>query len=214
MQSQANSTELIAQSLLEVNAVFLRPQDMFTWSSGIKSPIYCDNRITLAYPELRNSIRDYFINLINSNFPQADLIAGVATAGIPQAAIIADHMNLPLAYVRSKNKDHGRTNLIEGQIKKGAKAIVIEDLISTGGSSINAIENLQAAGVEVLGLLAIFSYNLPLADKQLAALGIPVHSLSNYDVLIKIALKKKLINENDFEVLNNWRSTLITNTAS
>jgi orotate phosphoribosyltransferase len=205
MQLQSDSAELIASSLLDIQAVFLRPEQMFTWSSGIKSPIYCDNRITLAYPELRKQIRDLFIEIIRHGFPNTNLIVGVATAGIPQAALLADHLDLPLAYVRSKGKDHGRANLIEGQINSGAKAIIVEDLISTGASSLNAIQALESAGVEVLALLAIFTYNLPIATQKINT---PIYTLSNYDSLIKVALSRNIINTDDLASLQEWKSTV------
>ena len=160
MKASLDVSKDIAKALLDSKAVFLRPNDLFTWASGIKSPIYCDNRLTLSYPKIRDLVKKSFVEMIMSKFPAAEYIAGVATAGIPQATLIADEMNLPLVYVRSGAKDHGRTNQIEGHIEPGAKVVVIEDLISTGGSAINAMHTLQDAGADVLGLLAIFDYQL------------------------------------------------------
>lgn len=206
MTTKSNTSEFIAEQLLQIQAVFLRPDNMFTWSSGIKSPIYCDNRITLAYPELRTLIKNEFCKLIQEKFPETNLIAGVATAGIPQAALVADQLQLPLAYVRSSSKDHGRNNLIEGQIQPGSKAVVIEDLISTGGSSVAVIDNLKAAGVDVLGLVSIFSYNLPKAKNKLSQT--KYYSLSDYDTLIKVALSNKLITTKDVETLETWKESM------
>lgn len=146
-----NRSEQIAAQLLEIEAVFLSPEDPFTWASGIKSPIYCDNRVSLSYPKARDLIRDSFVELIQEQYPGLDAVAGVATAGIPHASLIADKMQLPMCYVRSSSKDHGRTNQIEGKLKHGAKLVVVEDLISTGGSSLKAVEALKEAGFEVLG---------------------------------------------------------------
>lgn len=199
--------KLIAEKLLEIEAIFLRPNDMFTWASGIKSPIYCDNRISLSYPEFRSFIKNSFVDLIKAKFPDTNLLVGVAMAGIPQASLIADAMNLPLAYVRSSPKDHGRANLIEGRILPNSKALVVEDLISTASSSLKVIEALKAAQVEVLGLVSIFDYGLEIAKKNL--LNLPYFSLSNYDELLEVALEKAYINKEDLEILNNWRKTMI-----
>jgi orotate phosphoribosyltransferase len=208
MKAELEISKDIAKALLEVKAVFLRPDDMFTWASGIKSPIYCDNRITLSYPKIRNLIKDSFVKMIQTKFPAVEYVAGVATAGIPHAALIADALNLPLVYVRGANKDHGRENLIEGDLPKGAKVVVIEDLISTGSSVINAIHSLQAASADVLGLLAIFDYRLAKSIKNFSALDLPYYSLSGYDELIEVALDKGYIEEKDLEFLKTWRNSL------
>jgi len=208
MKAEVEVSKDIAKALLEVKAVFLRPDDMFTWASGIKSPIYCDNRITLSHPQIRNLIKDSFVKMIQTKFPAVEYVAGVATAGIPHAALIADALNLPLVYVRASNKDHGRENLIEGDLAKGAKVVVIEDLISTGTSVINAIHSLQAASADVLGLLAIFDYRLAKSIKNFAALDLPYYTLSGYDELIEVALDKGYIEEKDVEFLKNWRNSL------
>lgn len=197
----------IAAKLLEIGAVFLRPNDMFTWASGIKSPIYCDNRITLSYPEFRTQIKNAFVALIKEKFPKVEIIAGVATAGIPQASLIADAMNLPLVYVRSSAKDHGRANQIEGKLNPGSKVIVIEDLISTGGSSLKAVEALRESGAEVLGLAAIFTYDLEQAKENFNKANCKYYALSDYETLIETALERKLINEADLGTLRIWQKS-------
>lgn len=200
------STEkTIAQALLDTEAIFLEPSNPFTWASGIKSPIYCDNRITLSYPETRTLIKNSFVELIQKNYPEVEAIAGVATAGIPQAAIIADSMKLPLVYVRSSAKDHGRTNLIEGRLEAGAKVVLIEDLISTGGSSIKAAKSLQEAGAKVLGLAAIFSYKLKKAQEAFDIAKIPYTTLSNYDALLELVKESGKYSEPELELLQSWR---------
>lgn len=195
----------IAEQLLEIEAVFLRPNEPFTWSSGIKSPIYCDNRLTLSYPQLRKEIATGLSELIQEHFPEADLIAGTATAGIPHAAWVSDLLNRPMCYVRSKAKSHGKGNQIEGKVSKGQKVVVIEDLISTGGSAINAVEALRAEGCEVLGIVCIFTYELEKGRKLLEEAKIEVHSLTGYSNLIEAALQKQLIEEKDVQTLQSWR---------
>lgn len=201
-----NRSEQVASYLLEIGAVALRPQEPFTWTSGIKSPIYCDNRLTMAYPEVRNYIADAFAQLITSQYPDAEVIAGTATAGIPHAAWVADKLNLPMAYIRDKAKGHGKQNQIEGLISPGQKVVVIEDLISTGGSSIKAAQAVQEAGGEVLAVLAIFSYELDRAVDAFAAAEMPLQSLSNYSTLIDVALAKGTIAPTDVELLKSWRN--------
>ncbi|PCF73688.1 orotate phosphoribosyltransferase [Staphylococcus delphini] len=201
-------SKLIAKSLLDIEAVSLSPNEMFTWSSGIKSPIYCDNRVTLGYPEVRTAIRDGLIELIQQHFADAEIVSGTATAGIPHAAYISDKMNLPMNYVRSKSKSHGKQNQIEGARSEGKKVVVIEDLISTGGSSITAVEALQEAGAEVLGVVAIFTYGLNKADETFKAAGVPFYTLSNYDELIEVAREEGKISEDDIQTLVEWRNQL------
>jgi orotate phosphoribosyltransferase len=203
--SSLNRSEQVASYLLEIGAVALRPQEPFTWTSGIKSPIYCDNRLTMAYPEVRNYIADAFAALITSQYPDAEVIAGTATAGIPHAAWVADKLNLPMAYIRDKAKGHGKQNQIEGLITPGQKVVVIEDLISTGGSSIKAAQAVQEAGAEALAVLAIFSYELDRAVDAFAAAEIPLQSLSNYSALIDVALAQGKIAATDVELLKSWR---------
>ena len=198
----------IAKSLLDIEAVSLSPNDLFTWSSGIKSPIYCDNRVTLGYPEVRNAIRDGLIKLINEKFEDVEIISGTATAGIPHAAYISEKMELPMNYVRSKSKSHGKQNQIEGAKSKGKKVVVVEDLISTGGSSVTAVDALKEASAEVLGVVAIFTYGLAKADDTFKQAQIPFYTLSNYNELIEVAKERGEISENDIQTLVDWRDNL------
>src|SRR4051812_253722 len=179
--------QIIAEKLLEINAVALRPQDPFTWTSGLRSPIYCDNRLTLSYPEVRREIARGLEKLIGEHFPETEVIAGTATAGIPHAAWVSERMNLPMCYVRSKAKGHGKGNQIEGKVEKGQKVVVIEDLISTGGSVINAVEALRAAGCEVLGAVSIFTYELEKGKELLEAAGIKTVALTDFSTLSQVA---------------------------
>lgn len=201
-------SKLIAKALLDIEAVSLSPNEMYTWSSGIQSPIYCDNRVTLGYPEVRTAIRDGLIELIQQHFAEVEIVSGTATAGIPHAAYISDKMNLPMNYVRSKSKSHGKQNQIEGARSEGKKVVVIEDLISTGGSSITAVEALQEAGAEVLGVVAIFTYGLNKADETFKAASLPFYTLSNYDELIEVAREEGKISEDDIQTLVEWRNQL------
>ncbi|MGN6647747.1 MAG: orotate phosphoribosyltransferase [Cytophaga sp.] len=202
-----NYKKEVALSLLKNEAVRLRPEEPFKWASGWNSPIYCDNRLTLSFPESRNLIRDGLVDLIRTHYPQCECIAGVATAGIPQAAIIADNMNLPMIYVRPKPKDHGMQNLIEGKITQGQKIVVIEDLISTGGSSLKAVEALQDGGFEVLGMIGIFTYGFQLAADNFSKAGITLHTLCNYDELIKEAQLNGYVKQDQLETLSEWRKS-------
>jgi len=201
-------TQNIAQSLLEIKAVTLSPDDPYTWSSGIKSPIYCDNRVTLAYPEIRENIYQGLIELIKEHAQDAEIISGTATAGIPHAAFVADQLKLPMSYVRSKSKGHGKGNQIEGALSKGKKVVVIEDLISTGGSSINAVEALIEDGAEVLGVFAIFTYGINKAEEAFKEINVPFYTLSNYDELISVAEKEGYIENKDIKTLKAWKDTL------
>ncbi len=195
----------IAKSLLETKAVTLSTREPYTWASGLRSPIYCDNRITLSSTEARSLITDEFANLIRNKYPETELIAGVATAGIAQAALVADRLKLPLVYVRPEPKDHGRKNQIEGSLKAGQKVVVIEDLISTGGSSIKAAQALQEAGANVLALAAVFSYGLPKAEANFSAANIAYHALSHYGVLIEEAASSGYITADEQKTLQEWR---------
>ncbi|MBR2570495.1 MAG: orotate phosphoribosyltransferase [Paenibacillus sp.] len=195
----------MAKHLLNIKAVALRPNEPFTWTSGIKSPIYCDNRLTMSYPEIRNAVAEGFAALIRELAPDAEVIAGTATAGIPHAAWVAEKLNLPMAYIRDKAKGHGKQNQIEGMIKEGQKVVVIEDLISTGGSSLKAALAVKEAGAEPVAVLAIFSYQLDKAVQAFEEAGIPLHTLSNYSALIEAALEMKVIEESDLSVLRAWR---------
>ncbi len=201
-------TQNIAQSLLEIKAVTLSPEDLYTWSSGIKSPIYCDNRVTLAYPEIRENIYQGLIQLIKEHAQDVEIISGTATAGIPHAAFVADQLKLPMSYVRSKSKGHGKGNQIEGALSKGKKVVVIEDLISTGGSSINAVEALIEDGAEVLGVFAIFTYGINKAEEAFKEINVPFYTLSNYDELISVAEKEGYIENKDIKTLKAWKDTL------
>lgn len=195
----------IAADLLDIQAVYLKPEDPFVWASGIKSPIYTDNRITLSYPETRTLIEDGFVETIKANYPDVEIIAGTATAGIPHGAIIADKMNLPFAYIRSKPKDHGAGNQIEGRVTKGQKMVIIEDLISTGGSVLDAAAAAIREGAEVLGVVAIFTYELPKAQANFEKAGVELLTLSNYSELIKVAKVKGYINADGLELLKRFK---------
>ncbi|GEN32704.1 MULTISPECIES: orotate phosphoribosyltransferase [Aneurinibacillus] len=205
MPTNTDTARQIAEKLLEIDAVALRPNEPFTWTSGIKSPIYCDNRMTMSYPEVRRLICRTFASLIREKYSEAQVIAGTATAGIPHAAWLADELNLPMAYVRSKPKGHGKGNQIEGKLEAGAKVIVIEDLISTGGSSIEAARAVQEAGGEVLAVLAIFSYQFPAAEQAFVEAGFPFETLSNYTALLDVAQEKGAIRPEQLDTLRAWR---------
>lgn len=195
----------LARKLLEIGAIKLSLHKPFQWSSGWYSPIYCDNRLSLSYPDLRSFIKRGLSNLVALHFNQAESIAGVATAGIPQGALIADVLNLPFVYVRSKPKDHGMENLIEGRVAKGRKIVVVEDLVSTGGSSLKAAEALHNAEYEVLGMVSIFTYGFDLADKNFEQAKLPLYSLSNYEVLIEEAEKLGMVSADEIASLQAWR---------
>ncbi|PAE14260.1 orotate phosphoribosyltransferase [Niallia circulans] len=197
----------IAEQLLEIKAVFLQPNDPFTWSSGLKSPIYCDNRLTLSYPKVRKNIASGLAGLIKEKFPETEVVAGTATAGIPHAAWVSDLLDLPMAYVRSKAKEHGKGNQIEGKVEKGQKVVVVEDLISTGGSVITAVNSLREAGCEVLGVVAIFTYELPKGKELLGEAEITAYSLTDYTSLLDVAQKKGYIQEGDLASLNAWKES-------
>lgn len=195
----------IAEKLLQINAVKLNPQNPFTWASGWKSPIYCDNRKILSYPHVRDYIKSEMTNAIFTEFPDADVIAGVATAGIPWGVLVADLLSLPFVYVRSKPKEHGMGNQIEGVLNAGQKVVVIEDLISTGKSSLEAVKAIQEAQGEVVGLCSVFTYEFSISQQIFAAENIKTISLSNYSSLIDIALEKKIISEGEVTLLKLWR---------
>lgn len=194
----------VAKRLLQIKAIKLSPQSPFTWASGILSPIYCDNRIILSHPEARNFVKNAFADCAQK-FPTFDKIAGVATAGIPHGALLADVLDMPFIYVRDKAKAHGRQNQIEGALNKGEKVLVIEDLISTGGSSLKAIDALVNAGAEVVGIAAIFTYGFDKAKNAFDKAGYQLETLSNYDILINEALKTNFIQASDVQLLKNWR---------
>ncbi|MEH7389134.1 orotate phosphoribosyltransferase [Bacillus sp. JJ1503] len=196
----------IAESLLEIKAVALKPNDPFTWSSGLRAPIYCDNRLTLSYPTVRKEIANGLKETVLAKFPDAELIAGTATAGIPHAAWVSDLMDLPMCYVRSKPKGHGQGNQIEGKAEAGQKVVVVEDLISTGGSVITAVEALRKAGCIVLGVVAIFSYQLQKGRELLENADITAYTLTDFETLSEIAREKGYIQEEDMKKLSEWRN--------
>ncbi|MDP4163605.1 MAG: orotate phosphoribosyltransferase [Bacillota bacterium] len=196
----------IAEKLLEINAVALKPGEPFTWTSGMRSPIYCDNRLTLSYPAVRREIAAGLKKLIVEHFPEAEVIAGTATAGIPHAAWVSELMDLPMCYVRSKAKEHGKGNQIEGKAEKGQKIVVVEDLISTGGSVITAVEALREAGCEVLGAVSIFTYGLEKGEKLLKQAGITSVSLTDFSALIERATEIGYISNQDQQSLAEWRN--------
>ncbi len=200
-----NTEEKIANYLMQSKAIKLKPSKPFTWASGWKSPIYCDNRKTLSHTEIRNYIKNEFVTLIRHRFTEPECIAGVATGAIAQGALVADVMELPFVYVRASAKSHGMENLVEGDLKPGQKVIVVEDLISTGGSSIKAVNALREAGAEVMGLVAIFTYGFAIAEDKFREANCNFHTLSNYNALIGFASKNKFITEKDTELLKNWR---------
>lgn len=197
----------VAEFLLEISAIKLNPEQPFTWTSGWKSPIYSDNRLTLSFPEVRGFIKSSLGQLIQQQFSGTEAIIGVATAGIAPGALVADYLNLPFGYVRSEAKKHGMGKQIEGSIQPGTKVVVVEDLVSTGKSSIHAVEVLKAAGCEVLGLVAIFTYGFPLASESFRNAGCPFYALSNYEALIPVAIQKGVVREDQMDLLAQWRKS-------
>lgn len=204
-QPKMNVEQSIAKDLLEIEAVFLNPSNPFTWASGIKSPIYCDNRITMSYPKVRKEIAKGLASKIKEAFPEVQVIAGTATAGIPHAAWVAEILDLPMVYIRSKAKDHGKGNQIEGRIVEGQKMVVIEDLISTGGSVLEAAEAAKREGAAILGVAAIFTYELPKGKANFEKAEIPLMTLTNYSVLIEAALEDRYIDEQELTLLKEWK---------
>ena len=198
----------IAKHLLDIEAVALRPNDYFTWTSGIKSPIYCDNRITMSYPKIRREIAAWMSKVIKEKFPEVEVVAGTATAGIPHAAWVSEVLDLPMIYVRDSAKKHGKTNQIEGRLLEGQKVVIIEDLISTGLSSLKVAKALEEAGAEVLGVVAIFSYELKKAQDAFATDNVEYYTLTNYNFLIEEAVASNYIKQGDVEKLLEWRNNL------
>lgn len=194
-----------AKKLLDVKAIKLQPNDPFTWASGWKSPFYCDNRKTLSFPDLRTFVKLQLVHTVLAHFPEADAVAGVATGAIAQGALVADTLNMPFVYVRSKAKDHGMQNLIEGELTPGAKVVVVEDLISTGGSSLKAVAALREAGYEVVGMVASYTYGFPVAAQAFADAGVRLETLTDYDHVVAQALATGYIVETDVELLHEWR---------
>ncbi len=204
---------ILAEKLLKISAINLQPENPFVWASGWNSPIYTDNRKTLSYPDIRSFIKIELCRLILENFQDVEAIAGVATGAIAQGALVADSLGLPYVYVRSTPKDHGLENLIEGNLKPGTKVVVIEDLISTGGSSLKAVEAIRAAGCEVLGMAALFTYGFPLAEANFKKADVRLMTLSNYNAMLEAALATGYIKETDLETLKEWRRDPSTWTA-
>ncbi len=196
---------MVAEKLLKIKAVKLQPANPFTWASGWKSPIYCDNRKTLSYPSLRTFIKLELARMVLENFPNADAIAGVATGAIAQGALVADLLGLPFVYIRATPKDHGLENLIEGELKPGSKVVVVEDLVSTGGSSLKAVEAIRNFGCDVEGMVAIFTHGFPLAAKQFKDAKVKLITLSNYDAVIEEAVSTNYIDQSEIAILQEWR---------
>lgn len=196
---------IFADKLLKVKAIKLQPTNPFTWASGWKSPFYCDNRKTLSYPDLRSFVKIETSRLILERFPEAEAVAGVATGAIPQGAMVADTLNMPFVYVRSKPKDHGLENLIEGELKPGTKVVVVEDLISTGGSSLKAVEAIRNYGCDVVGMVASYTYGFDVAEKAFKDANVELVTLTNYEAVVQQALSTGYIKEEDVELLNQWR---------
>ena len=198
----------IAHAMLKVGAVELNPTDLFTWASGIKSPIYCDTRLTISDPVIRKQLANGLAQNIKEFFPETEVIAGTATAGIPHAAWVSDILELPMVYVRSKAKEHGRGNQIEGKYAVGQKVVVVEDIVSTGGSSITAVEALRAAGCEVVGVVCVYTYNLPKAEEAFDAAGVKYVSLTNFDYLVEAANESGTISQDQIPFLKEWHAKL------
>lgn len=200
-----NLEHIFAEKLLNVKAIKLQPTNPFTWASGWKSPFYCDNRKTLSYSDLRSFVKIELTRIILENFPEVDAIAGVATGAIAQGALVADALCLPFVYVRSKPKDHGLENLIEGELKPGMKVVVVEDLISTGGSSLKAVEAIRNNGCEVVGMVASYTYGFPVAEKAFADANVKLITLTNYEAVVEVALQTGYIKEDEVQMLHEWR---------
>lgn len=201
----SSNEKAVAEKLLQSNAIKLNPAQPFTWASGWKSPIYCDNRRVLSFPFIRDFVKSEMCNVIFQQFPDAELLAGVATAGIPWGAMAADQLKLPYIYVRPKPKEHGLGNQIEGYFEAGQKVVVIEDLISTGKSSLQVVDVIKAAGMEVMGMVSIFTYGFPVATQNFEKAGVPYVSLTNYGTLIELAVEKGIVSADQQDILMEWR---------
>ncbi|MEO5905182.1 MAG: orotate phosphoribosyltransferase [Saprospiraceae bacterium] len=197
------NNQILASKLLETGAVRIQPDKPFTWASGLRSPIYCDNRILLSYPDIRTGLIDLMVKVVK-DFELFDTVAGVATAGIAHGALLADRLKMPFAYVRSKPKDHGRQNLVEGEIRQGARVLVVEDLVSTGMSSLQAVEAVRQGGAEVIGVIAIFQYDLLVARNAFQQANCPYKTLTDFKTIIEVAADQNLIEQHHLEVLRNW----------
>lgn len=198
--------ENLAEQLLTIKAIQIQPQEPFTWASGLKSPVYCDNRKLLSYPDIRNMVKNGLVDLAKEYFPEVECIAGVATAGIPHGALLADALGLPFVYVRSKPKEHGLTNTIEGDLRHGERVLVVEDTISTGGSSLKAVDDLRKAGAEVIGMVAIYKYGFENARQRFEDAGVVLKTLTNYEFLLRAATQTGYISNDELETLNEWRA--------
>ena len=197
--------KIFAEKLLNIKAIKLQPENPFTWASGWKSPFYCDNRKTLSFTDLRTFVKKELARLLVENFPDVDAVAGVATGAIPQGALVADLLNKPFVYVRSKPKDHGLENLIEGELAPGSKVVVIEDLISTGGSSLKAVEAIRKSGSEVVGMIASYTYGFPIAEQAFKDANVRLLTLTNYEAVLEVALESGYITKDQVPMLNEWR---------
>jgi orotate phosphoribosyltransferase len=197
--------KIFAEKLLNIKAIKLQPENPFTWASGWKSPFYCDNRKTLSFTDLRTFVKTELARLLVENFPDVDAVAGVATGAIPQGALVADLLNKPFVYVRSKPKDHGLENLIEGELAPGSKVVVIEDLISTGGSSLKAVEAIRKSGSEVVGMIASYTYGFPIAEQAFKDANVRLLTLTNYEAVLEVALESGYITKDQVPMLNEWR---------
>lgn len=200
-----NTDKILAEKLLKIKAIKLRPDEPFTWASGWKSPFYCDNRKTLSYPSLRSFVKVELAHVVAEKYPQAEVVAGVATGAIAQGALVADELGLPFVYVRSKAKDHGMGNLIEGDLEKGRRVVVIEDLISTGGSSLKAVAALREAGCEVVGMVASYTYGFDVAARAFEEAGVELTTLTNYRAVVETAVKEGYIKAQQMDLLDQWR---------
>jgi orotate phosphoribosyltransferase len=202
---EESAARIVADKLLEIGAIKLNHKNPFTWSSGWKSPIYCDNRLALSYPQIRKLVKEALAEAVRKNYPDVEYIAGVATAGIPQGALVADLLNLPFVYVRPKPKEHGMGNLIEGKVDSGKKAVLVEDLISTGGSSLKAAQAMNEAGFKVVGMVAIFTYGFDVAEKNFTQANIPLVCLSDFNYLLSEAVSKNYLDEAQLAYVKSWR---------
>ena len=200
-----DSAKQIAGSLLQIKAIKLNPTNHFTWASGWYSPIYCDNRKILSYPAVRKQVYEAFADLVAEKYPEAEVLAGVATGAIAHGVLVAEKMGKPFIYVRSAPKSHGLTNQVEGEVKPGSKVVVIEDLVSTGGSSLSAVDALKKAGCDVLGMVAIFTYGFPTAEQNFANAGVKLDTLSNYNTMIEMAIEQGYVHPDELETLKEWR---------
>lgn len=198
--------ENLAEQLLAIKAIQIQPQEPFTWASGLKSPVYCDNRKLLSFPDIRNMVKNGLVDLAKEYFPEVECIAGVATAGIPHGALLADALGLPFVYVRSKPKEHGLTNTIEGDLRHGERVLLVEDTISTGGSSLKAVDDLRKAGAEVIGMVAIYKYGFENARQRFEDAGVVLKTLTNYEFLLRAATQTGYISNDELETLNEWRA--------